>query len=89
MWDNITIDPPKKLKLGYGVGQIARGMCKKPFGNYYFYPLLCSESIYSIYLTNLIPTPMLLYIIKGQAFYASSLQDALTQSLTATTVAQN
>ena len=32
---------------------------------------------------------MYLYVIKGQAFYASSLQDALTQSAQATIVAQN
>jgi len=32
---------------------------------------------------------MLLYIIGGKTFYAASLQDALTQSLTATQVAQN
>ena len=32
---------------------------------------------------------MLLYIIKGKAYYASSLQDALTQSVTSTTVEQN
>lgn len=55
----------------------------------FLYPLLYFESIYSIYLTNLTPIPMLLYIIKGKAYYASSLQDALTQSLIATTVAQN
>ena len=46
--------------------------------------------VYIVYTPhNLIPIPMFLYIIKGQAFHASSLQDALTQSLIATTVAQN
>ena len=42
-----------------------------------------------LYTRNLKPIQMLLYIIKGKAYYAASLQDALTQSLTATTVAQN
>jgi len=42
-----------------------------------------------LYTHNLKPNRMLLYIIKGKAYYAASLQDALTQSLTATTVAQN
>jgi len=32
---------------------------------------------------------MMLYIIKGKTYYASSLQDALNQSITATAVANN
>ena len=89
MWDNISISPPPKKNWGDGVWVFGRGIGKNPTGiitSYHYYIL----EVYIVYTPqNLIPTHMLLYIIGGKTFYAASLQDALTQSATAITVAQN